>query len=248
MEYINRIYRSHFQQERWHFFGVQYKESDLYIGVEKNSWHPQMPIFANQQLQALRQEMDHWIIQHPEYAQALKPINIPQNGPLIFQEMAQVALLTGIGPMSAIAGAVAEHIGKAIKKQFNVVEILVENGGDIYADIQQELDVSVFAGRSPLSEKVGLSIPATYSSLGICTSSGTIGPSLSFGKADAVMIVCQDVKLADSYATAFANQIQTVNDIPDCIHRIQTCPQIIAAIAIKDDKMGIHSPFGLKLF
>ena len=77
MEYINRIYRSHFQQERWHFFGVQYKESDLYIGVEKNSWHPQMPIFANQQLQALRQEMDHWIIQHPEYAQALKPIDGP---------------------------------------------------------------------------------------------------------------------------------------------------------------------------
>ena len=106
----------------------------------------------------------------------------------------------------------------------------------------------MFAGSSPLSEKVGLHIEAAFSPLGICTSSGTVGPSLSFGKADAVMIACRDVKAADTYATAFANRIQTADDIPDCIDRLRQQQDILAAIAIKDDKIGICGQFELKLF
>ena len=120
--------------------------------------------------------------------------------------------------------------------------MIVENGGDIYADLCQDMDISVFAGSSPLSEKVGLHIEAAYAPLGICTSSGTVGPSLSFGKADAVMI------LADTYATAFANTIQTAEDVQTCIEKIREQEDILAAIAIKDDKLGICGNFELKLF
>ena len=150
--------------------------------------------------------------------------------------------------MSAVAGAVAQYTGEFLKTKFGLKEILVENGGDIYADMDEDMDISVFAGSSPLSEKVGLHIEAACAPLGICTSSGTVGPSLSFGKADAVMIICKDVKLADTYATAFANLIQTPEDIPACIERIQSHKEILAAIAIKEDKMGICGQFELKLF
>ena len=94
----------------------------------------------------------------------------------------------------------------------------------------------------------GLHIEAAYAPLGICTSSGTVGPSLSFGKADAVMIVCSDVILADTYATAFANTIQTAEDVQTCIEKIREQEDILAAIAIKDDKLGICGNFELKLF
>ena len=67
-------------------------------------------------------------------------------------------------------------------------------------------------------------------------------------KADAVMIVCRDVKAADTYATAFANKIQTTGDIPECISQIRQRHDILAAIAIKDDKIGICGQFELKLF
>lgn len=102
---------------------------------------------------------------------------------------------------------------------------------------------------SPLSEKVGLHIEAAYAPLGICTSSGTVGPSLSFGKADAVMIVCSDVILADTYATRFRQiTIQTAEDVQTCIEKIREQEDILAAIAIKDDKLGICGNFELKLF
>lgn len=248
MDYVNRTYRNHFRKDRWTYFTAIYKETDLCIGIDKNSWHPDIPGFCNQYIRNLRTEMDQWLIKHPGYAQALVPYATPASAPQIFQEMAAVAQKSGIGPMSAVAGAVAEKVGQALKKQFGSREIIVENGGDIYADIAEDLDISVFAGTSPLSEKTGLHIESAFAPLGICTSSGTIGPSLSFGKADAVMIVCRDVKAADTYATAFANKIQTAEDIPDCINQIRQQHDILAAIAIKDEKIGICGQFELKLF
>lgn len=100
-----------------------------------------------------------------------------------------------------------------LRREYGVGEVVVENGGDIYADVRRPLDVALFAGTSPLSERVGLHLPAGTHPLGICTSSGTVGPSLSFGRADAVMIVCRDVLLADSFATAYANRIRSEADV-----------------------------------
>ena len=126
--------------------------------------------------------------------------------------------------------------------------LIVENGGDIYAEANADMDIAVFAGQSPLSEKIGLHIPAADFPLGICTSSGTVGPSLSLGRADAVMIVCKDVMLADSYATAMANRIQSVNDLQPVIDRITNTPDILGAIAVKDDRMAICGQYELRLF
>lgn len=248
MEYIQRTYRQHFRQDRWACFIVKYKESDLWIGINKNSWKREMIAFSEQFIRQLRQEMDTWISKNTKYAQALVPYPVSADAPGIFREMATVAEKSGIGPMSAVAGAVARKLGEALQDHFQVEEILIENGGDIYANTNRDIDIAVFAGTSPLSEKVGLHIEARYAPLGICTSSGTVGPSLSFGKADAVMIICQDVLLADTYATAFANTIQTADDITPCIEEISKHTDILSAIAIKGDKIGICGQFELKLF
>ncbi len=87
--------------------------------------------------------------------------------------------------------------------------MVIENGGDIYAVLNDEFVLSVFAGNSPLSERIGLVIPEGKKKWGICTSAGTVGPSLSFGKADAVVVICEDILLADAYATAFGNKVKS---------------------------------------
>lgn len=144
-------------------------------------------------------------------------------------------------------GAIAEYIGRRLKTEYDCREVIVENGGDIYADIVEGMDIPVFAGQSPLSEKVGIFIPEG-GRISICTSSGTVGPSLSFGMADAVMIVCSDAALADSYATAFANKIHTKQDINNVIAEIRKIPAISGAICIKDDMFGICGEYGLKIW
>ena len=244
MEYRERSYRSRFSNDERRWFCVKFLESDLWIGVDSGSYRASMEADTYAMLVDLRRQMDAYLLMDPQYKTALTPYNAGLEAPNILKEMSRVSHKTGIGPMSAVAGAVAKKVAEFLGTQ----EVIVENGGDIYAQAASDMDISVFAGQSPLSEKIGLHIPAAEFPLGICTSSGTVGPSLSLGRADAVMIVCKDVLLADSYATAMANRIKTVNDLQSVIDRISDIPEILGAIAVKDDRMAITGRFELRLF
>ena len=248
MEYRERSYRSRFSNDGRHWFCVSFLESDLWIGVDSGSYSASMEIGVYSMLVELRRSMDAYLLMDHAYKSALTPYDAGLEAPVILKEMSKVSHRTGIGPMSAVAGAVALHVADYIKGQYEVDEVIVENGGDIYARAHSDMDIAVFAGESPLSEKTGLHIPAASFPLGICTSSGTVGPSLSLGRADAVMIVCKDVLLADSYATAMANRIRSVNDLQPVIELITDTPDILGAIAIKDDRMAVSGEFELRLF
>ena len=248
MEYKERSYRSRFSGDERRWFCVKFLESDLWIGVDSGSYSASMEQDTYAFVVELRRTMDAYLLMDPQYKASLTPYDAGLEAPTILKEMSKVSHKTGIGPMSAVAGAVAQRVADYLKENFKVKEVIVENGGDIYAESHSDLDISVFAGQSPLSEKVGLHIPATAFPLGICTSSGTVGPSLSLGRADAVMIICKDVLLADSYATAFANRIRTVNDLQPVIDQIQNIPAILGAIAIKDDRLALCGQYELRLF
>lgn len=248
MEYKERTYRERFSSQNRRSFSVKYKETDLWIGVDSDSYSPFMQDEALSIIVKLRNLMDAYLMIDADYKSALVPYMPQSPAPQIFHDMAAVCQRTNIGPMSAVAGAVARHTALELKKKFPYKEILVENGGDIYLDIKEDIDISVFAGESPLSDRVGLHIPATYSPVGVCTSSGTVGPSLSLGKADAVMIVCKDVLLADSYATAMANRVKNVDDIEPVIDYISSRSDILGALVIKDDKMAVTGCFELRIF
>ena len=248
MEYKERSYRSRFSNDERRWFCVKFLESDLWIGVDSGSYSASMEADTYSMLVDLRRSMDAYLLMDPAYKAALVPYDAGLEAPTILKDMSKVSHKTGIGPMSAVAGAVALHVAEFLKSQFGVKEVIVENGGDIYAEAHSDMDIAVFAGQSPLSEKIGLHIPALAFPLGICTSSGTVGPSLSLGRADAVMIVCKDVLLADSYATAMANRIKIVNDLQPVIDRIQNIPDILGAIAIKDDRLALCGHYELRLF
>lgn len=244
MDYTERSYRSRFSNDRRRWFCVKFLESDLWIGVDSGSYRASMEDEVYAFLVDLRRRMDVYLLMDPQYKAALTPYDAGLEAPGILKEMSRISHKTGIGPMSAVAGAVAKHVADFLGTK----EVIVENGGDIYAKATSDMDISVFAGQSPLSEKVGLHIPTAAFPCGICTSSGTVGPSLSLGRADAMMIVCQDVLLADSYATAMANRIKTVNDLQPVIEQIQNIPEILGALAVKDDKLAVCGLYELRLF
>jgi ApbE superfamily uncharacterized protein (UPF0280 family) len=247
-EYKDRTYRRRFCSDRWQSSVVKYKETDVWIGVDKTSFRSEISESTTQIIRSLRDTMDVYLNQDPFYVLSLTPYDAQEHAPPIAKRMSEISHKVNVGPMATVAGAFAAHIAQELKNRFEIEEIIVENGGDIYVDIQNDIDVCIFAGESPLSEKIGLHIEAKESPLGICTSSGTVGPSLSFGKADAVMIVCKDALLADGYATAFANRIQTIDDVDPVLNLIACEKDILSALIVKDDKMGIIGQFELKLF
>ena len=125
--------------------------------------------------------------------------------------MSESAEKVGVGPMASVAGAIAEFVGNELSAYS--AEVIVENGGDIYLKSLEKRIIGVYAGESPLTGKLGLEIDGEDTPLGVCTSSGTVGHSLSFGKADAVIVLSKSATLADAAATAIGNLVAQPEDI-----------------------------------
>jgi hypothetical protein len=145
--------------------------------------------------------------------------------------------------MAAVAGAVAEYVGRHLLKQCE--EVIVENGGDIFLQVKRDITISIFAGSSPLSNRIGIKIDAHKRPFGICTSSGTVGPSLSFGSADAVTIISPSASRADAAATAAGNLVKSASDIEKAIAAGKKIRDVSGIVIIKDDQMGVWGNINL---
>lgn len=160
-----------------------------------------------------------------------------EDAPAIVRDMTQAAWKAGVGPMAAVAGAIAEAVGKDLLAY--APEIIVENGGDIFMKISRTRLIGIYAGESPLTAKIALEIRSEDTPLGICTSSGTVGHSLSLGTADAVIVLSHSAAVADAAATAIGNRIKTAEDVTAAIEQAQTIDGLAGVVIIKEDKLGV---------
>ena len=242
-----RTYRNQFSSERFQSFGVNYKETDLWIGVDSSSFRKEMKEVAYSKVVQLRSEMEAYLLNDPVFGKTFEPHQVEPNAPEIVRLMADAANRAGVGPMASVAGAFSEMVGRYLMQQFEIQELVVENGGDIFLKINRNLLMTVYAGNSPLSGKIGIEIQASESPLGVCTSAGTVGPSVSLGKSDATMIICRNTTLADALATTFGNLVQVPEDVQPVTQRTERFPEILSAVIICSDKIGIRGKFEIKL-
>jgi hypothetical protein len=242
-----RTYRSQFSSGRFRSFTVNYKETDLWIGVDPVSFREEMRGISLLKIKELRSVLEAYLLKDPVFGKTFGPYPIEPNAHEIVRLMADAGTRAGVGPMAAVAGAFSEMVGRHLMKQFDIQELVVENGGDIFLKINHNLLMSVYAGNSPLSEKIGVEIQADQSPLGVCTSAGTVGPSVSLGKTDATMIACRNTALADAFATGFGNMVQTPEDVQQVTQQTGRFPEILSAVIICHDKIGIRGKFEMKL-
>ncbi len=188
--------------------------------------------------------LEQYIAVHPEFLISLKPIAVEPGAPLIIKDMAEAARKAGVGPMAAVAGAVAQFVGEELSRYSP--DVIIENGGDIYIKTTRDRVIGIFAGDSPLSSKIGIQLSADETPCGVCTSSGTVGHSLSFGKADAVTIVSSSASIADAAATACGNIVQTTDDIDLGLSLAEGITGVTGAVIIKGDRIGAWGKVKLK--
>ena len=233
---VKRNYRSLHEAKDLYYFQVSLKETDLAIGVDKASYTTSLISLCENEVRCLRGDLETYISLHPEFRSSFEPLPLLPGAPPLAVIMAQAAYQAGVGPMAAVAGAFAQAVGQKLRTK--VRDVIVENGGDIYLDSSMDRLVSVFAGHSKFSNKIAIKVKAEESPLGICTSSGTVGPSISLGKADAVVIKGITAALADAVATGAANRIQTEKDLMRAVDYVQTIKGVTGILAIKDDRMA----------
>lgn len=230
--YQPRTYRHWVKDDSLIAFNVVVKETDLYLRASINLRRK-----AYKSVLKYRRMLEAYIECHPDFLTSLEPISVGQDAPRIVKDMAEAASKVGVGPMAAVAGAIAEFVGKELLA-FSP-EIIVENGGDIFLKSRGKKTIGIYAGSSPLTGKIGMEISGEDTPLGICTSSGTVGHSLSFGKADAVVVLAPSATLADAAATAIGNLVSQPDDIPKGIEFAQGIEGLRGVVVIKNDKLGV---------
>lgn len=183
-----------------------------------------------------RHYLESYIELHPMFQTTLKPYPISKSMPPIVRTMAEAGIEAGVGPMAAVAGAIAEYAGKDLLKFSR--QIIVENGGDIFIKSEVDRTVDIYSEKSQFGFGIGIEIDPRQTPIGICSSSGTTGHSLSFGKADLVTILSSSTALADAMATSVCNRVKSKDDVERAIAFCQTILAVKGVLIIIDDYLG----------
>ncbi len=212
------------------------KDTDLHILADR-----EVSDQAQELALQFRLQIEKYIEKYPVFARSLSPLPPDALAPPIVKEMLAAGSSAGVGPMAAVAGVIAEYVGKGLLRQ-GCLEVMVENGGDIYIDRRRDCTVAIFAGQSPLSLRVGVKLTKESLPLAVCTSSGTVGHSLSFGLADSVTVIAGSTALADAAATRLGNEIGRSSGgdggIKRALEKSREIPGVLGVVAICGEKIG----------
>lgn len=181
-----------------------------------------------------RRQLEDYIGKHPSFVRAFCPFKRDPFAPRIVNSMIEAGSRANVGPMAAVAGAIAEYVGLGLLPYSR--DVVVENGGDVFIRSKVRREMLLLAESSDFT-CMKIAIQPSPEPVGVCTSSGKLGHSLSYGKADAVMVVGPTASMADAAATGIANLIRSPSDIKKGLDRAQEIGALGALILI-EDQMG----------
>ncbi|MDD5431696.1 MAG: UPF0280 family protein [Candidatus Omnitrophica bacterium] len=222
-----RFYRDWVKAKDLYLTRIAAKETDLYILTNK----PLDKNYIEQRIFSYRWDIEKYISKDHRFLTALKPLSVEINAPEIVRDMSREATKANVGPMASVAGAIAGFLGNdLLKKKYK--DVIIENGGDIFLKTTKARKIGIYAGKSKLWNRLSIKINAKDTPISVCTSSGTIGHSLSFGCADSVIILSKNSSLADAVATATANIVQSKNDLQKALDFARKIKGVIGVVII----------------
>ncbi len=227
----HRTYRSLVSHQKLASFRVVVRETDLLVRADK-------PLETETKDLVLKHRipLERYLEQHPEFVHAMVPWPKDKLAPPIIRTMIAAGQEAGVGPMAAVAGAIAEYVGRDLLAHSE--DVIVENGGDIFIRTGFPLVAAIFAGKSPLSSKLGVRVNSPERPVAVCTSSGTLGHSLSLGRADAAVVISDSAALADAAATAIGNKVSSEHDIEPAIAFGEKIEGVLGIVVIVDSQIG----------
>jgi uncharacterized protein len=231
--FINKdVYRILVDSRGMFSWKVKYKYSDLFIVSDKDISSIIIPALSD-----FYKIIEKFSESHPSFVKTFNPYVSGIDFPDIIKKMCDQSEVFNVGPMASVAGAVCEYLAGVLSKDNPYLAI--ENGGDIYIKSPKDITAGLFVRNKYFKDSIKIKIRKNLLPCGIASSSGTLGHSLSLGKADLAAVVCSSAILADSAATAAGNMINTKEDIEKTINHFKNFKEIEGLVLIKDDKIGL---------
>lgn len=235
---MKRFYRDYHENEGFLRFEVVVEESDLLVIIEACDEPTVIKEYAYEVVETIRAQIKTHIKHYPDFLVSLGPLEgIPVEDDVLLR-MYSASVKADVGPMAAVAGITSEILGRALMGKYGLIDMIIENGGDLFINSSVDRQIAIYAGDSPLSDKVSLNIKGDDTPLGICTSAGTVGHSLSFGNADAAVVISKDTALADAVATSVGNRVKSDADIKSALDYAMGIEGVLGVLVVVGDKLG----------
>ncbi len=215
---------------RWHF---EVGETAVTILGDEEF----LPV-AKESIYRSRDVIERYIRRDPMFGVTLEPYEPEADAPPLIARMCDAAAMAGVGPMASVAGAIAERAVMDMRDA-GAEQAVVDNGGDIAFLLKEEVTVALYAGDG--LQGLGFRILPRDGIFGLCTSSATIGPSISFGIADAATVISENVALADACATCLGNLVTDHTDevMSSAVGRIASLPGVEGALALAGGRIAL---------
>jgi ApbE superfamily uncharacterized protein (UPF0280 family) len=227
---IARTYRKRVTTQDLVSFNVRIKETDLLVSSDRDLYKDTIDLVFD-----YRYQLESYIKSHPRFLTTLQPYPDDPYAPSFINDMIASTRDIGVGPMASVAGAISQYVGLGLLS--TAEQVIVENGGDIFIKANRPVTVSILAGESPFSGRIGISIPTRLMPLGVSSSSGMVGHSLSMGHTDVTTILSPSAIRADGTATALGNRIRTKTDLESISEWVADIDGILGGIVIMGDKI-----------
>jgi len=185
-----------------------------------------------------RSILEEYIATYPRFKTSFAPLSVPDSAPEIVKRMAEASQVVGVGPMASVAGVMASVAAEKALAAGDE-DVIIDNGGDIFAVVSEPLIISVFSGVNSAGNNLGFRIVPAQTPLSICSSSGKMGHSTSLGKCDLAVTVSKDAAIADAAATAAANAVKGQQDISKTAESIAGLPGVDGVLIVQDTRFGM---------
>ena len=228
---MKRIYRERFKLNGFESWETTYKSTNLFVKACKD-----LRFETFELVKKLWSDLLTYIEKNRGFLTSLGPIRQDKKAPKIAKKMIESSRKADVGPMAAVAGAIAKEVGQLLLKECN--ECVVENGGDVFLKLNTEPVVGLYTQNHYFKDSLSVKIKISKVPIGVCSSSAKIGPSLSLGKADLSLIIDRDTAFADALATKTANLIKNEYDIENAIEFAKS-KNVDGCLFIKGKKIGI---------
>ena len=239
IRYGERFYRDFSANGRWTTFRVKVETTDLYVRAARDLSERTRSI-----VERLRAELRAHIARQDDFLSSFTPVDELEDVPAVVARMYRASRFAGVGPMAAVAGAIAELAGEELASETD--EIIIENGGDIWMRVREPVTMGIFAGYSKFSGRLAVLIDPRKTPLGACCSSGKHGHSTSLGRADAVTVFSPDAALADAVATEACNRVKREEDLQLALEYALGIPGITGVLAVMGDSLAVRGDVELR--
>ena len=182
---------------------------------------------VTQEIVRQRAILEEYIRRHPHFQHSLEPVELFADAPEVARRMARAADTVGVGPMAAVAGAMAQLAVEAALRA-GAEEAFVDNGGDIYLQTVEPVIIGLYPGKSEQIGRLAFSLQASDTPVSICSSSGKMGHSLSLGLCDLATVVAKDAAL-----------VKSVGDVEPALNQVVAIEGISGVLIVKDGHAGL---------